>query len=243
MSNKIQIFFVTYLFVFPFWVKAVPFTMADSLLNRAEQAYEYEDYPNAIHLYEQLAEQGYFHEKMLYRLAFMHEQAGNYPQSIYYLRKLQWEIGGDHLNDKIDQLMDLGSRSRFSSGEHWSAYRLWINHYQWWLVAAMILLGVIAAGLVIVRLGAIIKAFGLVSAGFSVILGILLIHHVWFYAPKAVIMKSSALYELPAYSSSYQNLPVGKGATVTILDEEDIWCFISMDKFRGWVPRFVLREI
>ena len=50
----------------------------------------------------------------------MHEQEGRFPESIYYLRKLQWEIGGNHLDDKIEQLMDKANRERLSSGESWS---------------------------------------------------------------------------------------------------------------------------
>ena len=243
MSNKINRFFVSFLFFFPLLGKTAPLPAKDSLLNKADQLFQYEDFTPAIDIYEGLVEEGYFQEELLYRLAFMHEQQENYPEAIYYLRKIQWEIGGDNLNDKVNQLMDKGNRERLSAGDSWGTYRLFVNHWQWWLLGALVIFSILSGLLVFMKFGPIPSAIGLVSGGLAVIIGIILIQHLWFNPPKAVIMKSTAFYELPAYSSPFSALPIGVGATVTIIKKEDIWVLVSMGKFEGWVPNFVIKEI
>lgn len=243
MSNKIRIFF----WIFSIGLGATPIvapaTPIDSLQSYARHLFDYERYPEAIQVYEDLFQQGYFQPDMLYRLAFMYEQLQEYPQSIYYLRILQWEIGGAHLEAKIEQLMDKGSRERLSAGEAWSPFELWIHHNENILITLLIISTILAAASLLIP-GRIWK----MVIGMSLSASVLITAGMWMYQQlepetKAVVMQKSAYYDLPGYAATYRTLPISPGATVTILQEQDIWCNISMGQFQTWVPKFVVKEI
>lgn len=215
----------------------------DSLQSYAKHLFDYERYPEAIQVYEALLGQNYFQADMLYRLAFMHEQLQDYPQSIYYLRKLQWEIGGTHLEAKIEQLMDKGSRGRLSAGEAWSSYAIWIHHHEHWLISLMLLGTILAAGSFLLP-----SRLWRITLGLSLSSLVIGLSTIWLTQQldldkKAVVMQKSAYYDLPGYAATYRTLPISPGATVSILEEQDIWCHISMGQFQTWVPKFVIKEI
>ncbi|MEM6807182.1 MAG: hypothetical protein AAF696_37620 [Bacteroidota bacterium] len=214
----------------------------DSLLTEADTYFRYDRFEPSIEIYEKLYQEGYFQEEMLYRLAFMHEQAKNYPASIYYLRKLQWEIGGENLEEKIQQLMINASKERLSPGESWSFYRLFVQHH--YTKLSILLMALASLALIFVFLPRIwTLRLAVVFAVLGLGLGIILLDQRWAYAPKAVVISSSRYYELPSFASSHHSFPIGPGATVEILDIQDIWAKVRMEQFEAWVPSFVIRQI
>lgn len=243
MSNKIRIFFcICCISVSAHAVNIEP-QQIDSLEAQAKYFFDYEQYPDAIQTYLTLLKGGYLQADMLYRIAFMYEQLHQYPESIYYLRKLQWQLGGPHLNAKIEQLMDKGSRERLSAGESWGAYRLWIQHNMTLLISGCIAAAVIALLSLLLPFKKWSLGIGLFAAALTLFIGGVWIEHTYNHPTKAVIMQKSAYYDLPGYAASYRTLPISPGATVSVLQEQDIWCQISMGQFQTWVPKFVINEI
>lgn len=222
-------------------LQAGPSPEVDSLIAKASYLFDYENFRESIEAYETALKAGYCEPNMLYRLAYMHEQTGNYPASIFYLRKLEWETGGDNFPEKIEQLMGKAHRERLSSGESWSSYRLFVNHYFSWLAGLLVLLSVLTAALVIPKLNGILTAIGLFSGSVAVIIALMLIGHYWFHPQRAVMIQPTSYYEQPAFGAPYRNLPIGTGATVTLLEKKDIWYHIEMNQFDAWVPEFTLR--
>ena len=243
MSNKTRgIFSIIFTLSFSSLL-ANPQIQRDSLLQLAESQFEYEQYPAAIAIYEALYEEGYFQEQILYRLAYMHEQLGQFPQSIFFLRKLQWEMGGDHINEKVNQLMDKVSRERLSTGESWTGYRLFLKRHQKLL---MLLIGIcilLATVFLTLKKYRWTNSLATGFATFSLILTCLMIEQHFRTKPKAVVMRPTLFYELPAYAATPKSLPIGPGATVSIQAEQDIWCRISMGQFESWVPTSVIKKL
>ncbi|MEZ4777522.1 MAG: hypothetical protein R3D00_30375 [Bacteroidia bacterium] len=217
--------------------------MVDSLLERASEKFEYENFTDAIPLYEQVIETGYVQEQIFYRLAYMYEKKGNFPASIYYLRKIQWEFGGGRIEDKIGQLMGVANRERLSAGETWSSYRLFLHHNYFSLTLFLAVLTMLSSVVVIRRVHGIFHAIGIVSGVIAIVFSIILLEQAWFSPRRAVVMQSTAFYEEPGFGANYRSLPIGPGATVTIKEEQDIWCRISMGQFEAWVPAFIVKEI
>ena len=221
MSNKTGgIFLIIFALSF-FSLLANPQTERDSLLQLADSQFEYERYPAAIAIYESIYEEGYFQEQMLYRLAYMHEQLGQFPQSIFYLRKLQWEIGGEHINEKVNQLMDKVSRERLSTGESWTGYRLFLKRHQKLLMLLIGICIVLATVFLSTKKYSWTNSLATGFATFSVILACLMIDQHLHTKPKAVVMRPTLFYELPAYAATPKSLPIGPGATVSIQAEQD----------------------
>jgi hypothetical protein len=243
MSNKFIIFFY---FLFPtLLMGATPLSVVqrDSLLQRADYLFQYEQFAEAGLTYETLLQQGYFQEKMLYRMAFMAEEEEQYAQSIYYLRKLQWEIGGENLSEKIIQLMDQSSRERVSSGESWSSLQVSVHQQYRGLFLGLLLLtclGVLSLWWPNPPLG---RWLGIGAAGLSICLSLLWLRTQNTETRLGVVMYPTMSYNLPGYGADFRNLPISPGATVQVLEQQDIWQRISMGQFEAWVPGFVVREI
>ncbi|MDX2249080.1 MAG: hypothetical protein SF052_19990 [Bacteroidia bacterium] len=217
--------------------------MADSLLKRASEKFEYENFTEAIEIYEQLMEVGFLQEEMLYRLAFMHEKKENFSTSIYYLRKIQWEFGGKRIEEKIGLLMEKANRERLSPGEVWTSYRLFLHHHYFSLTILLGIVTFLSGTIFIRRLHEILRAMGILSGFAAVLLGLALLEQFFFSPRLAVVMQNTAFYDAPAFGANFRSLPIGQGSTVIIIDTQDVWHHISMDQFDTWVPAFVVREI
>lgn len=242
MSNKIFIIFGI-IWILPTFLFSKPISKQDSLFSQAKEFFDYEKYEEATAIYQGLYNEGIYQEDMLYRLAFMYEQRTNYPESIYYLRKIQWELGGNHLEEKIHQLVDRISLERLSAGEGWSKYRLFIKRNFYFLLGSLGCLVFFAAIFILPKWSNLIRTSGAFFAGLAILLGVSLIDHQMLSTPKGVVMRPTAYYELPSYGAPNRALPIPPGATVNILSKNDIWYEISMENFRCWVPQFVIRKI
>lgn len=242
MSNYFTLIFSLFLLSFPLSGKTAEIAALDSLLSEANTYFQYDRFEPATKIYEELYEQGYFQEEMLYRLAFMKEQAQDFPSSIYYLRKIQWEIGGPNLEEKIQQLMMNASRERLSPGEAWPSYRLFVQHFYTEISIAMAI-GIGVSLLLIFLPYTWTLSVSVICACLGLLLGGILLEQRWTYKPKAVIMNTSRYYEIPSFAANHHALPIGPGATVKVLEVQDVWAHVQMEQFQAWVPRFVIQEL
>lgn len=242
MSNYFVLIFSLFLISFPQSGKTAEINALDSLLSEANTYFLYDRFDQATQIYEELYKQGYYQEEMLYRLAFMKEQAEDFPAGIYYLRKIQWEIGGRNLEEKIQQLMMSGSRERLSPGETWPRYRLYIQHFYTEISIAMAV--AICLGLLLIFFpSAWTLNFAIFFTCIGLAMGAMLLEQRWTYKAKAVVMDTSRYYEIPSFAAEHHALPIGPGATVQVLEIHDIWAHVQMDQFQAWVPRFVIHEL
>lgn len=242
MSNYFVFIFSLFLISFPQNGKTAEINALDSLLSEANTYFQYDRFDQAIQIYEELYKEGYYQEEMLYRLAFMKEQVRDFPSSIYYLRKIQWEIGGHNLEEKIQQLMISASRERLSPGESWPTYRLYLQHFYTKISIAMMI--AVGLGLLLIFIpSSWTLNFAIFFACLGLIMGIMLLEQRWTYKPKAVVMNTSRYYEIPSFAAQHHALPIGPGATVQVLEVQDVWAHVQMNQFQAWVPRFIIQEL
>ena len=242
MSNYFTFIFSLFLLSFPFTGKSAEIQALDSLLLEADTYFQYDRFAPATEIYENLYQQGYYQEEMLYRLAFMQEQARNFPASIYYLRKVQWEIGGENLEEKIQQLMISASKERLSAGEGWSNYRLFVQHYYTEISLGLGICLILTLVFIFIPRTWTLR-FAIFFACLGLVFGGVLLEQRWAHDSKAVISNSSRYYESPSFAAKHYALPIGPGATVRILEVQDIWARVRMAQFEAWVPLFAIRQI
>lgn len=242
MSNYFTFIFSLFLFSFPLIGKTAEIIALDSLLLEADTYFQYDRFEPATEIYEDLYQQGYYQEEMLYRLAFMQEQAGNFSASIYYLRKVQWEIGGENLEEKIQQLMINASKERLSAGEGWSNYRLFVQHYYTEISLGLGICLILTLLFIFIPRNWTLR-FAIFFACLGLVFGGVLLEQRWAHDPKAVVSSSSRYYESPSFAAKHYALPIGPGATVSILEVQDVWAHVKMSQFEAWIPLFAIRQI
>ncbi|MDP5169298.1 MAG: hypothetical protein NWR72_03575 [Bacteroidia bacterium] len=243
MSNYTSLFFLSFCFFFQFpSVNAAVLDDNGDLQQQADQDFLYENYQAAVRKYAILYESGQKDESMLYRLAFLHEQLSEYPQAIFYLRKLQWAHGAPIIDAKIISLLEQKDRS-LPEGDPASALLLFSIRYRWaWL-------GGILAGLMLSGLALLIKPWKSRATFSLVVAGICLASSAWLliqwqgHSPRAVIVLPTSFYELPAYSAETIPLPLLPGSTVKLLQSQDIWQQIEANGASAWVPAFVVAPL
>ncbi|MEM0999826.1 MAG: tetratricopeptide repeat protein [Bacteroidota bacterium] len=218
----------------------------DERLTRADQAFEQQQYTDALSGYEAIYGEGYFNEKMLYRLAFMHENLKNYPAAIYYLKKAAQEFGNESSEAKIKQMMQMNGGTRLFSADGWDAYLLFYNRYGTllWIGFAIVGLGMAATLFVPKRSPNSLRSVGLISGWtlFAVV-GIFLLHHLVRSPHRAVLVEKTSFYDFPSYAANSFSNVFSLGETVAVTDEEDIWSLVEAGGREFWVPRRVLRDL
>ncbi len=217
-------------------------------LAKADQLYESDKYTEAIDLYTDLYQDGYYSQKMLYRLSFMHEKLDNYPEAVYYLRKTIQEYGDDE-EQSIDQkirgiIRTNGGRRLFTSNE-WN-FRLFFRNYQ---LIIYIIFGIAIAWLCFnylskrKRTGTPQFVATIFAWMFFVVTGSLLFWRSFMVPTQAVIIDATSFYAEPSYAAERFERMLSLGELVTIDDREDIWCEVSAGGNAYWIPRMALREL
>ncbi|RMG67125.1 MAG: hypothetical protein D6722_13780 [Bacteroidetes bacterium] len=217
-------------------------TDSEGLLRQADEAFAYAQYSEALRGYEALYAQGVVTEEMLYRLAWLHEQAGEVPLAIFYLRAVQVRYGGDRIEAKIGALM-AQSQARAPTGGAWSGYRQAIYRQQNLLHGLLLVSTLLTIGLWLGVRQPIGGWLGLAGALLALGTGGILLEQHWNRPTQAVVIQPTACYEAPGFAAPYQHLPLAPGATVTITDQQDIWSQVRWATFSGWVPNHSLRPL
>ncbi len=243
MSNFKTKKIILLLIFFPFQVGLGAIAQEeDSLQSRANLDYLYGNYSSAVQSYAQLIENGNLDEVNFYRLAYLHEQLKEYPESIFYLRKLYWNSGDPLVRDKIASLLEQETRSipEGDPSSNWTTYTL---HHRWWFFGGIgVLLGLAFAGLFIKKWNGR-TIFSVIASGLAVIVAFFLVLSWQLSEPRAVIVLPTYFYETPSYGATQLSLPLSAGSTVILRDTEDIWQEIEVDQVRAWVPVFSLAPL
>lgn len=209
----------------------------DSLNSRANLDFLYGNFSSAVQSYSRLIEDGNLDEVNFYRLAYLHEQLKEYPESIFYLRKLYWKSENPLLRDKISSLLEQESRS-IPEGDPANSWTIYTLHHKWWIMGAILsLLGLAFVGLFI-RKWRGRTVFSLVASGISVLMAAVLLLSWQLSPPRAVIVLPTYFYETPSYGATQLSLPLSAGSTVILRDSQDIWQQIEANGVRAWVPAF-----
>ncbi len=222
---------------------------SDGALNNLEsgdKAFEAGQFTQALKLYEDVYSQGKFSEKMLYRLAYMHENLRAYPQAIYYLKKAAQEFGDKGTEGKIRQLMQRQGSNRFFTGDGWNDYLSFYRNWSW------LFFGVFGA--CILGLGvhywmpnnnmAAWRQLAVVGVWAILFLSGAVIFHRSFLMPqRAVLMENTAFYAEPGFSSNHRLNAFSLGETLDIDDRNDVWLQVSAAGRQWWVPKWVVREL
>jgi len=216
---------------------------ADSITKRAEYLFRFEKYKEGISAYETLYQEGYFTEKSLYRLAFMHEQEGNFASSIYYLRKIQWEYGGPNIESKIAQLLRQYRQGQQPLGNMWTSTQRFIYHHQGNISIGILITTLLIAIFVVAIPHRLARALGIMASTALLLFCLLVIANHSFVPTKGVLIQETSFYRSPGYASEIINLPLGPGTMVDIKEEQDIWTKIQTTRFEAWVPTFILKKI
>ena len=243
LSNRTGIFFLFLLiFLSGAGVNAAVYEDSSDLAAQASQAFLYENYAEAVRRYTQLLESGQDHQAILYRLAFLHEQLGETPAAIFYLRRLQWADGRPMIDQKVLSLLEQPDRS-IPEGDAppawvWQSIR---NRTAW----AGSCLGMTALALAFLRLRRWrwYTRAALVSAASALAMALFLLIAWQGYTPRAVLVMPTPFYTEPAYGAAQVSLPLAAGSIVRIGIRQDIWQKIESQGKQAWVPAFALAPL
>lgn len=213
----------------------------DSLRIFAEREVMYGNYLLAIQLYTSIIESGQTDEEVFYRLAYLHEQLEEFPASLFYLRQLHWKTGDPLIQDKLSSLLESPDRS-IPEGDPASLVTILSLRYRWWIMATILSLLLIAAGLIFSKWDHRGKVAIWVSS-FSLLLALFVSGSWQFSSPRAVIVLPTYFYQSPGYGAERISLPLSAGSTVILHKEQDIWMEIEANGSRAWVPAFVLSPL
>lgn len=243
MSNfktKKIIFFLIFL---PFQVGIAAISQeGDSLNSRANLDFLYGNYASAVQSYSQLIESGNLDEINFYRLAYLHEQLKEYPESIFYLRKLYWQSGDLLVRDKIASLLEQETRS-IPEGDPSSDWTTFTLHHRWWIIGGIMTLLALALGGLFIKKWKGRTVFSVVASGISVVMAFVLLLSWQLSKPRAVIVLPTYFYEAPSYGATQLSLPLSAGSTIILRDTQDIWQEIEVNQVRAWVPAFSLAPL
>lgn len=209
----------------------------DSLSSRANLDFMYGNYTNAVKSYAQLLEDGNLDEINFYRLAYLHEQLSEYPESIFYLRKLYWKSGDPLVRDKISSLLEQESTS-IEEGDPTSNWTTFVLHYRWSFVGGVFFLMALAATVLFLKKWQGRTIFSVISASLALLLATVMLLSWQLSEPRAVIVLPTYFYETPSYGATQLALPLQAGSTVILRDTQDIWQEIEVNHVRAWVPAF-----
>lgn len=214
-----------------------------ALLAAGDRQFDYGLYEQALPSYEAAFQQGVEAPTLLYRLAYIYERLGRYPECIFYLRKLEWQSGDPAFTYKIQQLIREQATGWAISAQAWPGYRLWMQRNQGYLLLVMgVLLLLGAAGVLGQPLGPWGQAGLMTLSGATLIGGVMLLHN-YLPAQKGVLTAPTYFYEGPGYFYDYQRLPIPPGTTLSIRDQSDIWLLVEAGGYRYWAPRQAIREL
>ena len=242
MSNISLNIFIVLLFVKTIGFGQVPITQ-DVLLKEGDRDFDYGLYEQAKSSYTQVFENGYMSPTLLYRLAYIHEQLEEYPESIFYLRKLEWETGDPMTANKIRNILTTHNTGWIMSGENHSPYRLGVQRLLPWIwigFASSMILAIIGIFLIKKR-G--INITGLFLGIVSLILSLILLEHYILRKEKAVLITPTLFYESPGYTAPRTQLPIPLGTTLSIEEQSDVWYKIHTDRYTYWVPSDKLKKL
>ncbi|MEM6265024.1 MAG: hypothetical protein AAGI38_21105 [Bacteroidota bacterium] len=212
-------------------------------MQQAAARFEQKQYEESLRLYEAAFAQHHYSEQSLYRLAFLHEQGGNFPQTIFYLRTLEKHFRPEAVPPKIRQLTSKFGLRGISHGRSEPFFFYFIRTYLFW--GAGIALGCVLLSLLILRTWkGPLNRFTRISLSLLAlaICGALVFGHL-FQSPQAVLIYPTQSYARPAYGAEKVPAPFAPGLTVTIVDSYDLWRRIRVGRHEAWVPDFVLKEI
>ena len=215
-------------------------------ITTGNQHFKDEQFTDARDAYENVYAEGVYTETMLYRLAFIHENLGNFPKAIYYLKKIRQEFGGQNLDEKIVQLFRKNGTSRYMARDFWNSYLLFFNHWGW-LVWGIMILSVGWLSYYYFSGKQILPSFHKhITLGTAVAFGfsfLLLLHYLFFVPERGVIIHPTSFYNFPSFGADSQLFALSPGETIEILGEEDIWIEVEAGKNKYWVPRNVILSL
>lgn len=237
-----------FIWIFLVWLGPLPGQVAhaslstDSLLVLAERSWAVEDFAAAANFYTELYELGYQSEQSLYRLAYAHEQLGQVPQTIFYLRRLQWEFGGDNIEAKIQALLSEGQSFTTEDAPSYEWVQ-WTYQRRWPILIGLGIVAVLALLLGLLFRQAVIRGIGLTMATLALTTG-LTVGLLWtVLPPTGVMLMHTKLYTAPSYGANHEPMTLPPGTTVQLLQKQDIWQQIRARGTTAWVPTFMIEPI
>lgn len=251
MSKRMNKIFTAFLILFFGMLSTSVFSEVsdpEGTLKNADQLYESDKFTEAVELYTDLYQEGFYSEKMLYRLSFIHEKLDNYPEAVYYLRKINQEYGDDEersIDQKVRGIIRANGGKRVFTNNEWN-FRLFFRN---WGFIIYIFFGISIGWLVFnyIRKWKKQNNGRLIATVFSWLFfltaGSLLFWRSFMVSTQAVIVDPTSFYKAPSYAAERLEGVLSLGELVTIDSREDIWCEVSAGGTAYWIPRMAIREL
>ncbi len=214
----------------------------DSLFDQANKDFLYENFQSAVRNYSMLVEQGKDDEQLFYRLAFLHEQLQQYPEAVFYLRKLNWHTKDPLIDEKLVSLLERPDRS-IAAGDPPSPWTLHLVRHVWWWVGGIAAIFLLAIGILLLRSWQYNTHLSLALGSAGLLAALLFLLTLQLYIPRGVIVVPTYFYESPSYGAGRVSWPLQAGSVVRLLEEKDIWQKVSANDQEAWVPAFVLAPL
>lgn len=215
-------------------------------LDRANKLFESEKYSEALPIYEQLYAEGIYTERMLYRLSYMHETLKNYPDAIFYLKKIRQEYGGAAVENKVKQLLQANGATKFYSASGWDSYIQFFADYSL-LIWGLTLISALWLVFHFVTAKSGLPSWRKLTFAIALLPFIagstLLILRGYVLPDRAVMVGKTAFYSFPSYAANHSATALPMGETVNITGQEDIWLEVKVGDEVYWVPEWSVRRL
>lgn len=199
-------------------------------------------YSEAKKHYDTLYKRNFFSEKMLYRLAYIAEREGNYPEVVYYLRKVQQKYGGEQLNERIAIALENTGSGGIVFGNNNSFYDAVMRNTTI-LLGIILFLTLFSLYLVFRIRNKSARFIGVSILILCILPEVVLVQAHFLQKPQAIIMRESAFYESSSFAAVAQPTVYAPGTSCQIVDKQDIWYKIEVNQKSYWLPSFVLRML
>lgn len=246
MSNKTLPFLIL-LFIIPVLsgLRAAPEEF-EKAIQTGDQLFDEGRYSEALEEYAFVYSAGYHSRIMLYRMAYIHDNAREYPEAIYYLKKLNQEYGGKNVNEKIIQLFQKNGSYSYRTEDFWSALLRFYNKWSWLLVGIglMGVAAVLAWWFLKDKLPVLLQKTLLIG-GLVLSLSVTIFFGIRSFAvpERAVILADTSFYAFPSFGAESEEDIFNRGETVRVKESADIWIRIQAGKDQFWVPEYVIRRL
>jgi hypothetical protein len=230
------------------WLSFLPVWGTSVIPYEGDAHFEKKDYVEAIADYERQYAAGQYSEQMLYRMAFIHENMDQPAEAAYFLKKAQAEYGSSdpELPGRIRKLMRLAGTDHFFTQDDWISWRSFYR--QWGLPINAVMLAATAFLLLILLRKQLWKRptvrYVAGFASIALLLSLLLNgYNLLMGGERAVVVKPTACYKEPGFSSSNSLTAIGLAETVKVVGHQDIWVQVDAGAGAWWVPGWALRTL
>jgi hypothetical protein len=242
-----QIYLLKFLFISFFFVSIFPLSAKNEdnsqfVRENADRFFDHQCFEDARISYEVLHSQGNYSPQILLRLAYIYERQEKYAESIYFLRKLQYQFGMSELDERVRRIIEENGQSSITVVSYDSMSAIVLRNKA--LISILCLMSSFLGFFLCYQSSNTLKTYlGVLCILLSMLGALSVLMFRLKGGQQAVIVKGTAFYEQASYASAHQTGLYAPGSMVEILSEVGGWSQVSIHRNVYWIPNYVLRKM